>query len=148
VQIPIGIGIIEKQSIVKNSNESGLLQVATIERFEDIKAWQKSRELVKTIYHLTNSKSKFNKDFGLRDQIRRASVSVMSNIAEGYARRGDKEFNRFLSIALGSVAEVQSQLYIAADLDYIGKKEFTETYDAANETAKMIAGFMRYLNTD
>jgi len=115
--------------------------MATIERFEDIKAWQKSRELVKTICHLSNSKSKFSKDFGLRDQIRRASDSVMSNIAEGFARRRDKEFNRFLSIAPGSAAEVQSQLYVAADLNYIGKKEFTETYETAAETAKNDHGF-------
>jgi four helix bundle protein len=120
--------------------------MAKIERFEDIKAWQKSHELVTTIYRLSNSRSKFSKDYGLRDQIRRASVSIMSNIAEGFARKGDKEFNRFLSMALGSVAEVQSQLYVAADLDYITKKEFRDTYDTALETGKMITGFMQYLN--
>jgi len=72
----------------------------------------------------------------------------MSNIAEGFARRGDKEFKRFLSIALGSAAEVQSQLYAALDLDYITKKEFQEAYNAALETGKLITGFMQYLNTD
>ncbi len=98
------------------------------------------------IYSLSNAKSKFSEDFGLRKQIRNASVSVMSNIAEGFARKGDKEFNHFLSIALGSVAEVQSQLYVAVDLEYITKKEFRETYDAALETGKMISAFMQYLN--
>jgi four helix bundle protein len=122
--------------------------MATIERFEDIKAWQKSRELVKQIYHLSNSKSKFNKDIGLREQIRRASVSVMSNIAEGFARRRDKEFNRFLSISLGSTAEVQSQLYVAIDLNYLTETEFRDTYETAAETAKMISGFMQYLSSD
>jgi four helix bundle protein len=122
--------------------------MATIERFEDIKAWQKSRELVKQIYHLSNSKSQFNKDIGLREQIRRASVSVMSNIAEGFARRRDKEFNRFLSISLGSTAEVQSQLYVAVDLNYLTEKEFSDTYETAAETARLISGFMQYLSTD
>ena len=72
----------------------------------------------------------------------------MSNIAEGFARRGDKEFKRFLSIALGSAAEVQSQLYVALDIGYITKKEFQVTFDAALETGKLITGFMQYLNTD
>ena len=122
--------------------------MATIKRFEDIKAWQKSRELVKQIYHLSNSKSKFNKDIGLREQIRRASVSVMSNIAEGFARRRDKEFNRFLSISLGSAAEVQSQLYVAIDQNYLTEKEFSDAYEAASETARLISGFMQYLTTE
>jgi len=122
--------------------------MATIERFEDIKAWQKARELVRTIYRISTPATKLGKDFGLRDQIRRASVSVMSNIAEGFARRGDKEFKRFLSIALGSAAEVQSQLYAALDLGYITKKEFQDAYDAALETGRLITGFMQYLNSD
>jgi len=122
--------------------------MATIKRFEDIKAWQKSRELVKQIYHLSNSKSKFNKDIGLREQIRRASVSVMSNIAEGFARRRDKEFNRFLSISLGSAAEVQSQLYVAVDQNYLTEKEFSDAYEAVSETARLISGFMQYLTTE
>ena len=122
--------------------------MASIERFEDIKAWQKARELVRTIYSLSSPSKKLGKDFGLREQIRRASVSVMSNIAEGFARRGDKEFKRFLSIALGSSAEVQSQLYAALDLNYITKKEFQEAYSIALETGKLITGFMQYLNPD
>ncbi len=122
--------------------------MAKIERFEDIQAWQKSRTLVKAIYDVTGKKVKLNKDYGLKEQIRRASVSVMSNIAEGFARRRDKEFGRFLSIALGSAAEVQSQLYVALDQGYITKKEFEELYELASEAARLINGFIQYLRTD
>ena len=92
-----------------------------IRSFEDIVAWQKARELVKIIYKMTNDLEDFRKDFGLKDQIRRASVSSMSNISEGFARNSDKEFANFLNIARGSVAEVQCQLYVALDLSYIDK---------------------------
>lgn len=91
-----------------------------IEKFEDIKAWQIARELVREIYRITN-KDEFAKDFGLKDQIRRAAVSIMSNISEGFERGSDKEFNQFLNYARGSSAEVKSQLYIASDLGYILK---------------------------
>lgn len=119
--------------------------MAKIERFEDIKAWQKSRTLVKEIYNLTGEGSRFQKDFGLKDQIRRASVSVMSNIAEGFARRTDKDFARFLYMALGSASEVQSQLYVALDSGYVSEEEFKKTYESASETAKLITGFLHYL---
>jgi four helix bundle protein len=89
--------------------------VAKIKRFEDIKAWQAARELVSAVYRVSG-KGKFEKDFGLRDQIRRAAVSVMSNIAEGFERCSDKEFNRFLYIAKGSAGEVRSHLFVALDL--------------------------------
>ena len=115
-----------------------------IERFEDIEAWKKARELVKSIYQVTRE-GDFAKDYGLKDQIRRASVSIMSNIAEGYARQTDKEFGQFLHIALGSVAEVQSQLYIAQDLGYISSAEFGRIYELASETARLIMGFIKYL---
>ncbi len=119
--------------------------MAKIDKFEDIIAWQKARTLTRTIYDLTNGKAKFSRDFGLRDQIRRASVSTMSNIAEGFARRRDKEFGRFLAIALGSAAEVQSQLYVALDQRYVTDKEFSDAYDTAAETARLINGFIQYL---
>jgi four helix bundle protein len=119
--------------------------MAMIERFEDIKAWQKSRGLVKTTYRLT-AKTKFNKCHGLREQIRKSALSIMSNTAEGFARRGDKESRRFLSISLGSSAEVQSRLYAALDLEYITKKEYRETYDAALEVEKISKAFMQYLD--
>ena len=115
-----------------------------IERFEDIQAWQKARELVTRIYSMTN-KGDFAKDYGLKDQLRRASVSVMSNISEGYARQTDKEFAQFLYIALGSAAEVQSLLYTAQDLNYISKEAFDNIYKLSSEVARLIAGFRKYL---
>jgi len=107
-----------------------------IERFEDIEAWKKARELVNSVYSVT-SEGPFAKDYSLKDQVRRASVSVMSNIAEGYARQTDKEFVQFLHIALGSVAEIQSQFYIARDLGYIADAEFNQVYEMASETARI-----------
>lgn len=118
--------------------------MSKIGKLEEIKAWQEARELVKEIYSVT-SKGRFARDFGLRDQIRRASVSVMSNVAEGYARSSDKEFARFLNIALGSTAEVQSQLYVALDLAYITNNEFDRLYNLSSKTAKLITGFINYL---
>ncbi len=92
--------------------------MATFKKFEDIKAWQKARRLTSRVYNVTGS-VRFAQDFGLRNQIQRASVSVMANIAEGYGRHSDKEFANFLSIAHASVSEVQSHLYVALDLSYI-----------------------------
>lgn len=115
-----------------------------IEKFEDIQAWQKARELVNRIYSMTN-KGDFAKDYGLRDQLRRACIWVMSNISEGYARQTDKEFAQFLYIALGSAAEAQSLLYSAQDLNYISKEEFDNIYELRSEVARLIAGFIKYL---
>ncbi len=115
-----------------------------IERFEDIEAWQKGRELVEEIYQLSAGGG-LSKDFGLRDQIRRAAVSIISNIAEGFARQTDKEFVQFLYMAKGSVAEVQSQLYVASDLSYLSQDEFIRLYSKADEVARLISGFIRYL---
>jgi four helix bundle protein len=86
----------------------------TFKKFEDIKAWQKAREVTRLVYTISRDKE-FARDFGLRDQIRRASVSIMANIAEGHGRRSDKEFANFLNMARGSVEEVQSHLYVALD---------------------------------
>ena len=99
---------------------------------------------MRNIYN-TTSKGDFARDYSLKDQLRRASVSVMSNIAEGYARQTDKEFNQFLHIASGSIAEVQSQLYIAQDLSYISKEEFNRIYELSSEVARLITGFIKYL---
>ena len=85
------------------------------------------------------------RDFGLRDQIRRASVSIMSNIAEGYDRSGTAEFIHFLAIAKGSAAEVRCQLYVASDLGYIDQSKFDELSAAAAETGRMIGGLIKYL---
>ena len=98
--------------------------MATIERFEDIKAWQTARDLVSAIYRVSG-RGKFEKDFGLRDQIRRASVSVMANITEGFERCSDRKFHRFLYIAKGSAGEVRSHLFVALDLEYLTTDEFS-----------------------
>lgn len=118
--------------------------MARIERFEDIDAWKKARELAKAIYVLS-AEGAFSRDFGLRDQIRRAAVSVMSNIAEGFERGGDVEFRRFLTIAKGSAGEVKAQLYVALDAGLINQAQFDELYRLATETGNLIGGFMRYL---
>ena len=118
--------------------------MASIERFEDIEAWQKARELTREIYRITNQGA-FVKDFGLRDQIRRAAVSIMSNIAEGFGRGGNKEFIQFLSTAKGSASEVEAQLYVALDAEYITEDQFQQLYGLAQSSGKMIGGFIRYL---
>jgi four helix bundle protein len=120
--------------------------MATILRFEDIDGWKMARELTKDVYSITANGS-FAQDYGLRDQIRRAAVSVMSNIAEGFERDGNKEFCNFLSIAKGSVAEVRSQLYVALDQGYISESEFQTIYVKANDNGRVIAGLMKYLRS-
>ncbi len=117
-----------------------------IQRFEDIVAWQKGRELVDKVYKLT-SEDKVRRDFVLKDQIRRAAISIMSNIAEGYARQTNREFIQFLYIARGSASETKSQLYVALDLGYISKQEFEKIYETVSEVAKLITGFIKYLQT-
>jgi four helix bundle protein len=118
--------------------------MATFKKFEEIEAWQKARQLTRRIYAVSGS-GDFAKDFGLKDQIRRASVSVMSNIAEGHDRSGTGEFVHFLATAKGSAAEVKSQLYVALDQEYIDENSFAETFGLATETANMIGGLMNYL---
>jgi len=110
--------------------------MATFKRFEDIKAWQKARKVTSTIYNVTGS-GRFAQDFGLRNQIQRASVSIMANIAEGYGRHSDREFANFLSIAHASVSEVQSHLYIALDLSYLSTAVFDELYELLEEIGRM-----------
>lgn len=116
-----------------------------INRFEEIQAWQKARELNKEIYSVTQASS-FSKDFSLRDQMRRASVSIMANIAEGFGRRSKKEFSNFLNMAHGSAAEGQCHLYVALDLQYITGGEFEKLYGKTEEVSRMIQGFMKYLH--
>ena len=118
--------------------------MATFKTFEEIDAWQRSRKLTKQIYSLT-SRAPFARDFGLKDQIRRAAVSIMSNIAEGFERSGTGEFIQFLAIAKGSAGEVRSQLYVALDQDYLAKDQFRILSDAALEVSRMISGLMSYL---
>ena len=118
--------------------------MALIQRFEDIQAWQEARVLVRMIYSLTN-KEKFSKDFGMRDQIRRAAVSVMNNIAEGFDCESKTEFARFLGIARRSAVEVQSLLYSAMDVDYIDQTEFDLHYEQARKAKALVGGFKRSL---
>jgi len=91
-----------------------------IKTFEDIESWKKARALTNEIYKITGAGT-FARDFGLKDQIRRASVSILSNIAEGFERGGDKEFSQFLAIAKGSCGEVRAQLYIALDQKFTSR---------------------------
>jgi len=118
--------------------------MATIERFEDVQAWQKAREFVGEVYKL-RSNGQLSKDFGLRDQLCRAAVSSMSNVAEGFARNSDKDFAHFLDVARGSVMEVQSLLYVALDIGYIEKNEFERLYQLGSETSLLIGGLISYL---
>ncbi len=109
-----------------------------VRRFEDLVVWQKSRDLSVAIYRLTNQ-GPFLRDFGLRDQIRRAAVSVMSNIAEGFGRYSRSELRQYLSIARGSVTEVQSQLYLVRELRYVEEAEHEQLHDLCIEIARMLA---------
>ena|ERR1700712_2673720 len=118
--------------------------MAKIERFEDLTSWQKARELNRMLYQASN-RGAFAKDFGLRDQMRRASISVMSNIAESFERGGDKEFIQYLSIAKGSCGELRAQLYAALDGAYLNESEFKELSDQSVEVSRLISGFMTYL---
>ena len=118
--------------------------MATIKRFEDIEAWKKARELTREVYRHSKA-GPFSRDFGLRDQIRRAAVSVMSNIAEGFERGGTKEFMQFLAIAKGSVGEIESQLYVALDQAYINEDEFVSLKSLAGPTKRLIGGLISYL---
>jgi len=116
-----------------------------IEWFEDIKAWQEARTLVKMIYEAVKSSKNFKDDYKFREQIQSAAVSIMSNIAEGFSRRTKREFAQFLFIAKGSTAELQSQLYVALDQGYINKQKFDELYTKSDQVARLISGFIRYL---
>ncbi|WP_299054602.1 four helix bundle protein [uncultured Polaribacter sp.] len=121
--------------------------MAKFNSFEEILSWQKARELNAAIYNVTNSNDLFSKDYGLKDQIRRASVSISSNIAEGFERQTQKEFIRFLYIAKASAGEVRSQLYLAFDIKYLSNKKFEELKLKVNEVSKLISGLLKYLHS-
>ncbi len=116
----------------------------TIKRFEEMKVWQDARMFTRVIYEMTANHS-FKKDVGLKDQIQRASVSVMSNIAEGYERDNNKELVRFLLYSKGSIGEVRSLLCVASDLSYISDTEFQRTRETAIAISAQIANFIKYL---
>ncbi|MGB7622238.1 MAG: four helix bundle protein [Terriglobia bacterium] len=117
-----------------------------IERFEDIEAWKRARELVSDIYRI-NSTGKFNRDFSLRDQMRSACISILSNIAEGFERGGNREFLQFLAFAKGSAGELRAQLYIAVDQQYIAPDEFDKIAGKITEVSRMLSGLMKYLQS-
>jgi four helix bundle protein len=120
--------------------------MAKIEKFEDIQAWQDARAIVKNIYAITLSEH-FSRDFGLRGQIQRAAVSILSNIAEGFERGGNKEFMQFLAVAKASAGEVRSLLYIALDIAYIDTETFEYLKKELLAVSGKISGLMKYLKT-
>jgi len=113
----------------------------SIKNFEEIITWQKAKELTVKVYQ----SFRVCRDFGFKDQIERASVSIMNNIAEGYERRGNKEFKHFLFISKGSCGEVRSMLYLALQLKYISKMSFNEMNTLSLEISKMLSGFIKVL---
>jgi len=118
--------------------------MATIQKFEDIQAWQQARELTRRIYACARQGT-FAKDYGLRDQIQRAAVSIMANIAEGFERDGRREFIQFLSQAKGSCGEVRSHLYVALDQHYLAPDDFQGLTETTLAIGRMLSGLMTYL---
>jgi four helix bundle protein len=121
--------------------------LATVKSFEDLSVWKDARTFTNKIYLLTK---KFPNEelYGLTSQIRRAAVSIMSNIAEGFDRYSTKEFINFLIISRGSISEVQNDLFIAIDLKYINEEEFQQMYKYSKELARQVNGFIKYLRTN
>lgn len=112
-----------------------------IDRFEDIIAWQKAKQLTIAIYNEFND----SRDFGFKDQIQRAAVSIMNNIAEGFERKSNNEFKYFLYVSKGSCGEVRSMLYLAEELHTISKESFDEKYKLAEEISKILSGLIKTL---
>lgn len=130
------------QEVADSCDVAGVM--AKFSKFEEIQAWQKSFEVTMRIYRLTTV-GNFAKDFGLRVQIRRASVSIMANIAEGHGRRTNAEFANFLNLSRGSTAEVQSHLSIAHGLNYVTQSDFDELYKQLAEISRMTLSLAQYL---
>ena len=115
-----------------------------VKHFEDLETWKEARRLTRQVYRLTEN-SRFSKDFGLSNQIQRAAVSIMSNIAEGFERGGNQEFLQFLYIAKGSCGEVRSQLYVALDQEYVAQKESDELIKSCRQLSVKISNLIDYL---
>ena len=122
--------------------------MASVQSFEDLRIWQDSRTLVANIYTAFAQSTPASRDFSFKDQIQRASVSIMNNISEGYERRGNTEFHRFLTIAKGSCGELRNMLYIAEDLNYLSKSDAENYRIASLNITKGIAALMRHLKKD
>ncbi len=118
-----------------------------ISRFEDLDCWREARQLTKKVYEAISQSPSWQKDMRLCGQARDAAGSVMANIAEGFARRSNKEFAQFLFIAISSAAEVQSHLYVAVDQKYVSKEVFNSLYEQADKTSRIISGLIKYLRT-
>lgn len=118
--------------------------MAIAKRFEDLDVWIAAKDVAVLVYKITENEH-LKKDFGLKDQIRRASISVISNIAESFERNGNREFIQFLSIAKGSAGEVRAQLYIIRELNFINEEEFVLLYEKVTQVSKMLSGFINYL---
>jgi len=121
--------------------------LSTVKSFEGLTVWQDARKLTADIYKITRNFPTIE-NYGLSQQIRRAAVSVMSNIAEGFERSTDKDYANFLSMARGSVAEIQNDLYIALDLKYIDKVDFNSLYSFTKKILKQLSGFIHYLKNN
>jgi len=121
-----------------------LLSRMGIQSYQDLRAWKHARRLTAVTYRMT-AKPPLSNDFGLRDQMQRSAVSVMSNIAEGFGRHRHREFLRFLSYSKGSAVELQSQLFVALDAGYIHQSTFDDAFCATEETIRLIAGLIRHL---
>ena len=123
-----------------SSQEESIFELyMAFSRFEDILVWQKAKDLTLKVYSLFLE----NRDFGFRDQLQRASVSIMNNIAEGFERQTPKEFRQFLYIARGSCAELKSMLFLAVELSYLDKNQFDSLMDDSVEISKMLTGLIR-----
>ena len=118
--------------------------MAKIERFEDLKCWKAARELSNIVYK-SSRQGEISRDFDFRNQLRRAAVSTMNNIAEGFARNSDKEFIRFLEISQSSSAEVKSMIYLCADFNYLNQTQIQELHQIVDKTKNLTLGLIRYL---
>ena len=117
-----------------------------INRFEDLECWQQARKIVNRVYRVCRV-GEFRRDYGLVDQMKRAALSIMANIAEGFSRKGNKEFIQFLFIAKSSAAELQSHLYVGLDQGYIHQPQFDELYEGADKVQRQISNFIKYLKS-
>jgi len=117
-----------------------------ISRFEDLECWQDARKIVNRVYSVCSFDG-FRRDFSLIDQIKRAAISIMANIAEGFSRKGNKEFIQFLFIAKSSAAELQSHLYVALDQRYLTESDFNGLYEDLDKVQRKISNFIKYLNS-
>jgi len=125
---------------------NAITQKTQIVRFEDLECWQQARNIVNRVYEVCSADG-FGRDFSLMDQVKRAAISIMANIAEGFSRKGNKEFVQFLFIAKSSAAELQSHLYVALDQGYLRKSDFDEIYEAVDKVQRQISNFIKYLTS-